>query len=94
MRVRYTTRAFLERETIFDYLEERSPKGALNVQRAIARTVRALEGYPRLGQVTNVADVRELTVPRYPYKIYYRVEGEEVLILHVRDARRRPWPAP
>ena len=42
MRVRYTPRAFLEREAIFDYLEERSPKGALNVQRAIARTIRAL----------------------------------------------------
>ena len=94
MRVRYTTRAFLEREAIFDYLDERSPRGAFNVQRAIARAVRTLEEYPRLGQLTNIAEVRELTVPRYPYKVYYRIEGEEVWILHVRDARRRRWPAP
>jgi plasmid stabilization system protein ParE len=91
VRIRYTRRAFLDREAIFDYLDERSPKGARNVQQAIIKAVRTLEGYPRLGQSTDVAGVRELVVPRYPYKVYYRIEGKEVWILHIRDARRRPW---
>ena len=65
----------------------------MNVQHAIARAIRTLEGYPRLGQLTDVAGVRELTVPRYPHKVYCRIE-EEVWILHIRDARRSPWPAP
>jgi plasmid stabilization system protein ParE len=90
MRVRYTRRAFLDREAIFDYLVERSPKGAINVQRAIARAIRSLETYPGLGRLTEIAGVRELVVPRYPY----RAEGEEIWVLHIRDARRRPWPAP
>jgi len=94
MRIRYTRRAFLDRDTIFNYLDERSPKGAINVQRAIVNAVRALATYPRLGQLTNLAGVRELVVPRYPYKIYYRIEGDEVWVVHIRDARRRPWPAP
>ena len=94
MRIRYTRRAFLDREAIFDYLDERSPKGAINVQRAVVRAIRALETYPGLGQRTGVAGVLELVVPRYPYKIYYRIEGEEIWVLHIRDARRRPWPAP
>lgn len=34
---------------------------------------------------------RELTVPRYPYKVYYELTDEAVWILHIRDARRRPW---
>jgi plasmid stabilization system protein ParE len=46
--------------------------------------------YPRLGRPTGLAEVRELTVPRYPYKVYYRVDGDEIWILHIRDARRRP----
>ena len=40
---------------------------------------------------TDVPGVRELSLARYPYKIYYEIEGEEVWILHIRDARRQPW---
>jgi len=35
MRIRYTPRAFADREAIFDYIEERSPKGALAIKQAI-----------------------------------------------------------
>ena len=49
MRIRYTRRAFLDRETIFEYLDERSPKGALDVQRTIVRAIRTLEIYPQIG---------------------------------------------
>lgn len=94
MRVRYSRRAFAEREAIFEYLGERSPKGATTVRRAIVQAIRTQEAYPRLGRLTDVGSVRELTVPRYPYKIYYRIEGEEVWVLHIRDTRRRPWPNP
>ena len=76
MRIRYTRRAFRDREAIYDYLDERSPKGAINVQRAILHAIRALEAFPRLGQLTEVADVYQLTVPRYTYKVYYRIEGD------------------
>ena len=94
MRIRYTRRAFLERETIYEYLEERSPRGAANVRRAIVGAIRALEAFPGLGRLTSLPGIRELVVPNYPYKIYYRVEGEDIWLLHIRDARRRPWPAP
>jgi plasmid stabilization system protein ParE len=32
MRVRYSPRAFADREAIYDYLEKRSPQGAQNVK--------------------------------------------------------------
>lgn len=94
MKVRYSRRAFADREAIYDYLAERSPQGASNVHRAIVQSIRALNTHPKLGRRTDFADIYELVVPRYTYKIYYRVEGDEVWILHIRDARRRPWGGP
>jgi toxin ParE1/3/4 len=94
MKIRHTRRALLDQESIFDYLDERSPKGALNVQRAIVRAIRSLAEFPRLGRLTDATEVRELNVPRYPYKVYYRIDGDEIWIVHIRDARRRPWLEP
>jgi hypothetical protein len=31
------------------------------------------------------------SVPRRLYKVYYRIDGEEVWIVHIRDTRRKPW---
>jgi plasmid stabilization system protein ParE len=91
MRVRYSPRAFADREAIYDYLEKRSAQGARNVKLGIVHAIRSLASHPRLGQLTDSTDVYELVVPRLPYKVYYRLKHEEVWILHIRDARRRPW---
>ena len=40
---------------------------------------------------TDVPGVYELTVVRYPYQVYYEISGDEVWIVHIRDARRRHW---
>ena len=91
MRIRYSLRAFADREAIYDYLEKRSPQGARNVQLAIVQAIRGLALHPRLGRTTDKPGVYELIVPRRPYKVYYRIEHDEVWIVHIRDARRRPW---
>jgi toxin ParE1/3/4 len=90
MRVRYLPRAFAEREAIFAYLDSRSSQGAINVKRAIVHTIRLLADFPMLAPETQVRGTYELSIPRYPYKVYYRVEGKEVWIVHIRDARREP----
>lgn len=91
MRVRYTPRAFADREAIFDYLQKRSPQGARNVKRAIVQAIRLLASHPRMAPLTDEPGIHELTVPRRRYKVYYRIEGENIWIIHIRDARRRPW---
>ena len=40
MKLRYTRRAFAEREAIYDYIEAQNPEGALNVKSAIAQAIR------------------------------------------------------
>ncbi len=51
-----------------------------------------LADFPELAPLTDIPEVREMTIVRYPYKVYYTVLEGEVWILHIRDARRRPWP--
>jgi plasmid stabilization system protein ParE len=48
------------------------------------------EIYEYLAPTTDEAGVRELTLACHPYRIYYEVAGEEVRVLHIRHARRRP----
>ena len=91
MRVRYSPRAFADREAIYEYLEKRNPQAAREIKLAIVRAIRGLSWHPRIGRPTDTEGVYELIVPRRPYKVYYRIAGTEVWIVHIRDARRRPW---
>jgi len=36
-------------------------------------------------------DVRVVPLIRYPFKIFYTISGETLIILHIRHAARRPW---
>jgi toxin ParE1/3/4 len=88
MRVRYTPRAFSDRERIIEYLRERSPVGARNVAASIRDAVAQLHEHPLSGYRTNDPEVRVVFLVRYPYKIFYRVR-EIVEILHIRHTARR-----
>jgi toxin ParE1/3/4 len=88
MRVRYTPRAFSDRERIIEYLRERSPVGARNVAASIRDAVAQLREHPLSGYRTNDPEVRVMFVVRYPYKIFYRIR-EIVEILHIRHTSRR-----
>lgn len=91
MRLEYTDRAEADLEAIFDYLAKHNPTAAIAVLKAIHERVAALKDFPWSGQPTSRHGVRSVTIRGYPYKAYYRVRPTRILILHVRDARRRPW---
>jgi addiction module RelE/StbE family toxin len=91
MRVRYTPRARNDLDSIYSYLNERSPVAAMAVLRRIRSRVERLADFPLMAPMTELAGIRGLAIGRYPYKAYYRVIDDEVLILHVRDMRRIPW---
>lgn len=89
MRVRFTLRARADLENIFAYLDQRAPTAARSVKATIERQIARLGDFPYMAPETDEPGVRELTLARYPYKIYYEVAGDEVRVLHIRDARRR-----
>jgi plasmid stabilization system protein ParE len=37
--------------------------------------------------------VRVVPLVRYPFKIFYAVVADRIIILHIRHAARRPWRA-
>lgn len=91
MRIRYTANVVAELEEILSYLEGRNPRAAASVARQIEAQVALLGRFPFLGPVKYEPAVRMRTVPRYPFLIFYTVEADEVLILGIRHAARRPW---
>ncbi len=91
MKVRYTIRARTDFAAIISYLGERSPAGARSVKAAIERRIALLGEFPFIAPMTDEPGVYELTLVRYPYKVYYQVDGDDVWIVHIRHTARRPW---
>jgi toxin ParE1/3/4 len=90
MRVRYTRRAQADLDEIYTYLDHRAPMAARSVKELIERRIAWLADFPLMAPETDEPGIRELTIFRYPYKVYYEVAGEEVWILHIRHTSRRP----
>src|SRR5436309_16037293 len=90
MNATYAPRAQRDLEEIAEYLLQRSPSGAANVLAAIRASVETLEAFPEIGRIVDDTGHRRLPVVRFPYVIYYRIAGNEILILHIRHASRRP----
>ena len=90
MNIRYTPRAVADLVDIADYIRERHSAGSDRVATAIETIIGRLAQNPRLGIDRPDLDSRWLGVPRHPYSIYYRIHGDVVEIVHIRDDRRRP----
>jgi toxin ParE1/3/4 len=91
MRVRYTRRAFADREAIFAYLNQYDPRAAKRVKEFIKSKINSLIYSPRRARVIRSLGVHALWLGRYPYIVYYRVDGDVVSIIHIRHGARRPW---
>lgn len=90
MIVDYTPRALRDLERIAAYLGGHNPTAMQRILAAIQELISTLEQLPELGKPVRGAQ-RRLPIPRTSYLVYYRIWGEEVLILHIRDGRRRPY---
>ena len=90
MKVVYAPRALRDLENIVTYLAEQSPTAAARILTALKSSLTTLSYFPELGRLVDDAGHRRIPVPRHPYLIFYRIAGDEVLILHIRHASRRP----
>ncbi len=93
MRVVYSPRAIRDLEQIGAYYRSVADNKiaaaiAERIERVIGRVARRPQSAPR---VVGRAEVRAVLVLRYPYKIFYRLRGDAVEILHIRHTARQPW---
>ena len=91
MRVRYTHRAHDDLDAIYTFLDDRNPTAAQSVKDLIERRIAGLADFPFKAPPSEDAGVYELTIVRYPYKVYYEVANTEVWIIHIRHTSRDEW---
>ena len=94
MRIRFTSRAHREIEAMADYYKEHSPQGGANLAAAIEHRLTHLQTFPRLGRQTDTPEVRSLIVPRYPYKIFYRLTPDTIEVLSIFHTSQDPKKTP
>ena len=92
MRLVYSKRALADLEDIATYYSlNASPAIAQAIERRfvaiIERIHLAPESAPRVAQLSQV---RVAAVVRYPFRIFYRIRGDTIDILHIRHTSRRP----
>jgi toxin ParE1/3/4 len=91
MRIDYSPRAQTDLLNIFSYLNERNPRAAVAVVREIRQRIETLLTFPLKGPRTDVPGTRRLEIVRYPYLVFYRVEGDTISIVHIRRTSRSQW---
>ena len=91
MKVRYTATAHAEADDILVRIKNDNPGAAAAVGAAINAVVTRLRSFPRIGAETDEPGSYITIVRPYRYLIFYRIEGETVVIRNIRHpARRRP----
>lgn len=94
MKLRYTLRGAAELDKVLDYIEERSPQGARQVQERIRTIINLLLQHPHAGQLTSKGQLRRVVASPYPYLIFYQATEDELVIHGVRHSARQPSSMP
>ncbi|MDH3704299.1 MAG: type II toxin-antitoxin system RelE/ParE family toxin [Alphaproteobacteria bacterium] len=78
--------------SIRQYIAQDDPRAARKVVSAIITLIeRQLPQFPRSGRKGRVAGTLELVVPRLPFVVPYRLNGDDIEILRVYHGARI-WP--
>jgi len=96
VKIRYRPAAVTQLDAIFAYLAANNPAAANKVIRTIKQSIERLADFPYSARPGKVAGIRELSIVRYPYIVFYAVDEDahEVQILRIRhtaqDSVHRP----
>jgi toxin ParE1/3/4 len=91
MKVVYTEEALKDLDAIADWLIAHHPT-APAVERRIRRVIAHIANWPEsTRRSAHRPNVHVVPLSRYPYKIFYRINGDSVEILHIHHAARQPW---
>jgi toxin ParE1/3/4 len=83
MRLRWTPDAASDLENIAQRIDQNSPETARKVIRTIFDGIELLIKFPHRGRRGALGGTRELVLSPLPYIAVYRIEDQQVEILHV-----------
>ncbi len=92
MKVQWTKAALLDRIAIWEYIVERNPVAAVELDELFSEAAERLAAHPLMGVAGRVAGTRELT-PHEHYRLIYETDEEMdivwvVTLIHT----ARCWP--
>jgi toxin ParE1/3/4 len=92
VKIRYRSTALAQLDAIFDYIAAHDQQAAQRVMSSIKRSIERLARLPYSARPSEVPGIRELSIPRYPYIVFYAVDddAQEVLVLRVRHTSQDP----
>ena len=89
MNIRWDVRALEDLRDIRRYTVKRgSPAAANHVREHLRTRIARLLTRPLIGVLTSNPEIRILPPTRYPYRIYYTIQGDDVVILHIRHSAK------
>jgi plasmid stabilization system protein ParE len=92
MKVRYTDEALRDLDEITLWLKSHYPGVGAAIERRLRLVVAHIARWPESMRASaHRPGVRVATLGRFPYKIFYRVRGDTIEILHIHHAAREPW---
>lgn len=90
MKLRWDQRAVQDLRGIRGYVAAQSTRTIANrVRRHLEKRIERLQAHPYIGARSGNPHVRILAPTQYPYRVYYSVQGDEIVILHIRRTARR-----
>jgi len=89
MKIRYTDPASGDLEESISYLREHAPAVVIDFADAVDKAISELLLNPYSAQETEKRGIRRKYIRRFRHSIFYMVEEDEIVILHIRHAARR-----
>ena len=83
MTLRFTERAYRDLEGIRLQVGVDDPLAATRILGSLGQVFLKLRVLPKLGRPTDAPNIRCLTIPRYPYRVFCRVERDAIEIISV-----------
>jgi len=91
MNLRWDPRAIQDLRDIRNYIGAHGSKTAADrVRQHLDERAELLRTNPYIGFASGNREIRILAPTRYPYRFYYTVQGDEIVILHIRHTSRQP----
>jgi plasmid stabilization system protein ParE len=93
MKVRFSRPALAELNEILADLITKNPGAAKRFELRIRQISKRIGQFPHgFQEVAERSGVRRVPLVRYPHVIFYKIVGDEVIVLRVvHGARKEPW---